>query len=196
MANEIIYSLGADSEKYTSIFPAINKWRKQARLPLIPHGEEIVVHAGQLHPVHENQIRSQMELPLIEVPEVTNTQPQRQEKRKKARKAGGRFGMYNNWVDYGQHYFSMSAGRVWYTIFRLADGNTNLVKFGYRSLAEKAGVGRNTAQRAISAFEKAGILVCVFKSPKQGVPSQYKLVDATNELTKQPPKPRRSRPQR
>ena len=191
MANEIIYSLGADSEKYTSIFPAINKWRSQARLPLIPHGEEIVVHAGQLHPVHENQIRSQMGLPLIEVPEVTNTQPQKQEKRKKGRKSNyGRWEMLNNWVDYGQHYFSTTAGRVWLAIFRMADGNTNVLEFSVRTLANKAGVTNKATQKAVAEFVKAGVLVCIFRSKKKGVPSKYRLADATNELTSRPSKPR------
>jgi hypothetical protein len=189
--NEIIYSLGADSDKYPSIFQAVNKWRNQAGISAFVQGEEIVVHAGQLHPSHENQIRSQIDLPLVEVPEVTNTQPQKQDKPKKARKSNyGRWEMLNNWVDFGQHYFSTAAGRIWLAIFRMADGNTNVLEFSVRTLASKAGVTNKATQKAVTAFVKAGVLVCIFKSKKPGTPSKYRLADATNELTKRPAKPR------
>lgn len=191
MGNEIIYSLGADSEKYPSIFQAVNKWRSQAGISAFVKGEEIVVHAGQLHPLHENQIRSQMDLPLVEVPEVTNTQTQKQDKTQKARKSNyGRWEMLNNWVDFGQHYFTTAESVIWLTLFRLADGKTNVAEFGVRCLAEKAGVSRNTADKAVRRFVKAGVLVCIFKSKKPGTPSKYRLADATNDLTKKPAKPR------
>lgn len=194
MADEYIFGpFDTDYSSYTAALNYANKYRADSSVPRFSVGDTITITKGELHPLIEQTMLD--DLAARREAKQAQAEP-KQEKPKKGRKAAGRFGMLNNWVDYGQHYFSMSAGRVWLTIFRLADGKNNTVKFGYRSLAEKAGVGRNTAQRAISAFEKAGILVCIFKSPKQGIPSQYKLVDATNELTKQPPKPKRSRPQR
>ena len=93
----------------------------------------------------------------------------------------GRWEMLNNWVDYGQRQFTPAECVVWLTIFRMADGKNHTVEFGLRALAERAGLNKNTASRAVTKLVKAGVLSCIFKSQTAGTPSKYRLEDATTK---------------
>ena len=97
------------------------------------------------------------------------------------RQGCGRWEMLNNWVDYGQRHFTPAECVVWLPIFRMADGKNHTVEFGLRSLAERAGLNKNTASRAVTNLVKAGVLSCIFKSQTAGTPSKYRLEDATTK---------------
>ena len=170
-------------QHYAVMLQYVNDLRSRSNLRPFRDREAAVVMRGELSPEMEAKLQADMG--------GSQPQPQQKEKRKRGRTSNyGRWELLNNWVDYGQHYFSTTAGRVWLTIFRLADGNSNVLEFSVRTLANKAGVTNKATQQAVTAFVKAGILVRIFKSRKQGIPSKYRLADATNELTKRPAKPR------
>ena len=169
-------------EHYPIMLQYVNDLRARSNLPLFRDRQPAVVMSGELLPEVEAELQADM----------AGSQPQPQQKNhKKARtKHYGRWELLNNWVDYGQHYFSTPTGRVWLTIFRLADGHKNTLEFAVRYLAYKAGVSPRVVQKAVTELTEAGVLICIFKSPKKGIPSKYRLADATNELTKRPAKPR------
>ncbi len=176
-----------DHPQYNRAFSTVNDTLRTHGVLVRERGADAVLYQGELPP--------EAEAPFIKA----RTQPQKTEKPQKAEKPKpkkarrsnyGRWEMLNNWVDYGQHYFSTTAGRVWLAIFRMADGNTNVLEFSVRTLANKAGVTNKATQKAVAAFVEAGVLVCIFRSKKKGTPSKYRLADATNELTRRPSKPR------
>ena len=165
--SEIIVDIQPGHERYGKALLRVNRMRQQAGHRVILNGAPVVVEAGELLPEDEQDAEGKV---------------------KKGN--GGRWRLLNNWVDFGQHYFSTAECAVWLTIFRLSDGTTNTVKFGVRDLADRAGVSKNTADSAVRKFVEEGVLVCIKKSSWKGVPSIYRLNDATERLTQRPANPK------
>jgi hypothetical protein len=193
MADEYIFGpFDTDYSSYTAALNYANKYRADSSVPRFSVGDTITITKGELHPSVEQTMLDDLAARSRAKKAQEDSRKQEQTKKPtKQRKANyGRWEILNNWVDFGQHYFSTAAGRVWLAIFRMADGNTNVLEFSVRTLANKAGVTNKATQKAVAAFVEAGVLVCIFRSKKKGVPSKYRLADATNELTKRPAKPR------
>ena len=181
---------------YDAAIAAVNKARKAVQMLPISYGDTLTVLEGELSPKEEARCRRFAQKKAegdARRAQAGEAEPTEQDGEGKAKKAnGGRWRLLNNWVDYGQHYFTLAQGAVWLAIFRMADGQTNIATFTVRQLADKAGLGTKATQKAIAAFEESGVLVCIFKSSFKAkfAPSKYRLADATARLTKTPPKPR------
>ena len=188
--SEIIVDIEPGHERYDKALLRVNRMRQQAGHRVILNGAPVVVEAGELLPEDEQECRN-IQQKYAEEQAQKQAEPTEQDGEGKAKKGnGGRWRLLNNWVDYGQHYFSTAECAVWLTIFRLSDGTTNTVKFGVRDLADRAGVSKNTADSAVRKFVEEGVLVCIKKSSWKGVPSIYRLNDATERLTQRPANPK------
>jgi len=182
MADNLIFGpFDPNHPNYAKAFDHANWWLTHGNATPIEKGQTVTISSGQLDPSVEQTFLG----------DKKKAQPQQQTKKPtKQRKAGGRWGMLNDFCDIGPRYYTTAECWVWMVIFRGADGNSNRIKFGVRSMAEKAGVGKNTADRAVRKFVKDGLLICVYKSRRPGTPSEYRLTNAVANLTEKPSKPR------
>lgn len=187
----VILTVEKGHPSYDTAIAGVNKARKAVELLPVNYGDTLTVLEGELSPEEEARCRRFAQKKAEVDAQRAQAGTGKPAKSPKAKRSNyGRWGLLNNWVDYGQHYFSTAECAVWLTIFRLSDGETNTVKFGVRDLADRAGVSKNTADSAVRKFVEEGVLVCVNKSSWKGVPSIYRLNDATERLTRRPSNPK------
>lgn len=168
MSAEVIFGpVGPEHPQYINVLSWINALRRSNRLMDSPEGDPVIVHKGELTEQHEQEVLSKLK------PKPA----QKQDKPQKARKAGGRWGMLNSFMDTGPLEFTKTQCVVWMYMFRLADGKTNKLLTSVRDIARQTKTAESTVQIAITKLIKKGWLARPYCSTERGTPSQFVVKD-------------------